>query len=358
MPGWRGHMLEALWRDLKHGARLLVKNPGFSLVAVVSIAIGVGVNAAMFSMADALMLRPLQVPRARELVAVSATTPQEGAGVLRNRSLSYRDYVDLRNRTRSFAGLVAYHVFVTSFANLRDEPAQSRLGLAVSGNFFDTLVLQPALGRFFLPDEDRVAGRDAVVVLAHDTWTEQFGSDPRILEQRIRLGGEELSVVGVAPASFPGMSPVLRPAFYVPLAITPTLTGSLPDALERRDARNLDVKGRLKPGVSLAQAQDEVQIVATSLERAYPDTNRNYGLLVTTDFKARIEESGPGAPAAFMVMTLAFVVLLVACANVAGLLTSRAPARAREIALRMAIGGGRFRVTRQLISERDRKSVG
>ena len=344
-------MLEALWRDLKHGARLLVKNPGFSLVAVVSIAIGVGVNAAMFSMADALMLRPLQVPRARKLVAVSATTPQEGAGVLRNRSLSYRDYVDLRDRTRSFAGLVAYQVFVTSFANPGAEPAQIRLGLAVSGNFFDTLGLQPALGRFFLPDEDRVAGRDAVLVLAHDTWTEQFGSDPRILEQRIRLGDEQFSVVGVAPASFPGMSPVLHPAFYIPLAITPTLAGSLPDALERRDIRNLNVKGRLNPGVSLEQAQHELGVIATSLERTYPDTNRNYGLLVRTDFKARLEDSGPGAPAAFMVMTLAFVVLLVACANVAGLLTSRAPARMREIALRMAIGGGRFRVIRQLVTE-------
>jgi len=344
-------MLDAVWQDLKHGARILVKNPGFSFVAIVSIAIGIGVNAAMFSMADTLLLRPLQVPRPTELVAVSATTAQDGAGVFRNRSLSYRDYVDLRDRTRSFAGLIAYQVFVTSFANLRDEPAQSRLGLAVSGNFFDTLGLQPALGRFFRSDEDRVAGRDAVMVLAHTTWTEQFGSDPRILEQRIRLGGAELSVVGVAPASFPGMSPVLHPAFYVPLAITPTLTGSLPGALERRDVRNLEVKGRLNPNVSLEQAQQEVQIVATSLARTYPDTNRNYGLLARTDFTARLEESGPGAPAAFMLLTLAFAVFVVACANVAGLLTSRAPTRAREIALRMAIGGGRLRVTRQLITE-------
>jgi hypothetical protein len=212
-------MPEGIWQDLKHGVRMLVKNPGLSVVAVVSLAIGIGVNAATFSMADALILRPLQVPRASELVAVSATTPQQGADGFRNRSLSYRDYVDLRDRARSFAGLAAYRILVTSFANLRDEPVQSRLGLAVSGNFFDTLGLQPALGRFFRFDEDRVAGRAAVVVLAHATWTEQFGSDPRILERRIRLGGEELSVVGVASASFRGMSPVLHPAFYVPLAL-------------------------------------------------------------------------------------------------------------------------------------------
>jgi hypothetical protein len=142
-------MPEGIWQDLKHGVRMLVKNPGFSVVAVVSLAIGIGVNAATFSMADALILRPLQVPRASELVAVSATTPQQGADGFRNRSLSYRDYVDLRDRARSFAGLAAYRILVTSFANLRDEPVQSRLGLAVSGNFFDTLGLQPALGRFF-----------------------------------------------------------------------------------------------------------------------------------------------------------------------------------------------------------------
>ncbi|HKO93234.1 MAG TPA: ABC transporter permease, partial [Polyangiaceae bacterium] len=351
-------MLEAIWRDLKHGARLLVENPGFSFVAVVSIAIGVGVNAAMFSMADALMFRPLPVPRASELVAVSATTPQEGAGVLRNRSLSYRDYVDLRDRAGSFAGLVAYQLLVTSFANPGTEPAQSRLGLGVSGNFFNALGLQPALGRFFRPDEDRVGGRDAVVVLAHNTWTEQFGADPRILERRIGLDGEQFSVVGVAPASFAGMSPVLHPAFYVPLAITPVLAGSLPGSLEHRDVRTLEVKGRLSPGVSLAQAQHEVDIIARDLEHAYPDTNRSYGLLVRTDFKARLEDSGPGAPAAFMVMTLSFVVLLVACANVAGLLTSRAPARTREIALRLAIGGGRLRVIRQLVTETVLMSAG
>ena len=180
-------MLEAVWRDLTHGARLLVKNPGFSFVAVLSIAIGVGVNAAMFSMADALLLRPLQVPRASDVVAVSATTPQEGAGALRNRWLSYRDYVDPRDRARSFTSLGAFQVLVTSVATGATEPAQTWFGLAVSGNFFDTLGLQPALGRFFLPGEDRVAERNAVVVLAHDTWTGQFSSDPRILEPGPRM---------------------------------------------------------------------------------------------------------------------------------------------------------------------------
>src|SRR5688572_25725794 len=172
-------MMESLWQDLRHGTRMLVENPGFTFVAMISIAIGVGANAAMFSLADGLVLRPLQVPRAGDVVAVSAIAPRaaESFSFVSNRLLSYPDYVDLRDRTQSFSGLLAYTVTMASFAADRDQPAQTKLGLVVSGNFFDVLELQPSLGRFFLPDEDRVPGRDAVIVLAHETWVDQFGSD-------------------------------------------------------------------------------------------------------------------------------------------------------------------------------------
>jgi len=344
-------MIDGLRQDLKHGARMLMRSPGFTLVAMMSIAIGVGANAAMFSLADGLVLRPVQAPRANEIMAVSATAPRARTTFSTNRLVSHRDYVDLRDRAHSFSGLLAYDVLLTSFADQRDQPAQRKLGLAVSGNFFDVLELQPALGRFFLPDEDRVPGRDAVTVLAYETWADQFGADSGVLDRRVRLGGLDFTVIGVAPASFSGMHLVLPPAFYVPLAITPALAGSPRDGLERRDARRLEVRGRLKPGVSLEQARQETQLIAASLEQTYPETNRNYGMLVRTALDARLEERGPSAPSAFALMTLAFVVLLVACANVAGLLMSRAPARQQEIALRMAIGGGRFRVSRQLITE-------
>jgi putative ABC transport system permease protein len=344
-------MLETMWQDLRHGARMLVKNPGFTLVAILSIAIGVGANAAMFSLADGLVLRPIQAPRASEIVAVSAISPRVNDSFVVNRLLSYRDYVDLRDGSQSFAGLMAYQVTVTSFAAKQDEAAQSKLGLIVSGNFFDVLQLQPTVGRFFLPDEDRVPGRDAVIVLAYETWADQFGSDPGVVGRQIRLGGIEFTVVGVAPASFSGMHLVLPPAFYVPIAISPSLAGSFPGVLEQRNVRAFDVRGRLKPGVSLEQARQETATIASGLEQAYPETNRNYGMLVRTAFEARLEERGPSAPNAFMLLTLAFVVLLVACANVAGLLMSRAPVREKEIALRLAIGGGRGRVTRQLITE-------
>jgi predicted permease len=344
--------LEGIAQDLRHGTRMLVKNPGFSLVAIASIAIGVGANAAMFSIADGLLLRPLQVPHTDEIVAVGAVAPRVNASFLvSNRLVSYADYVDLRDQAQSFAGLIAYRTLVTSFADRSDQPAESKLGLEVSGNFFDVLHLQPALGRFFLPEEDRVPGRDAVIVLAHETWAVRFGSDPGILGRHVRIGGVDFTIIGVAPASFGGMQLALPPTFYVPLATSPLLSGSPINTLERRDIRSVDVRGRLKPRVSLEQASQEASLIASRLEQTYPDTNRNYGLLVRTQFAARLEERGPAAPSAFMLLTLAFVVLLVACANVAGLLLSRAPVREREIALRLAIGGARFRVTRQLITE-------
>jgi predicted permease len=346
-------MLDSLWQDVRHGARMLAKHPGFTVVAVLSIALGVGANAAMFSLADGLVLRPLGVPRASEVVSLdgdsSAATVSAGFGP--NRSVSYLDYVDVRDRARSLAGLAAYRVFITGLAQRAGEPAQSELGLAVSGNFFDVLGVRPLIGHTFVASEDTVPGRDAVVVLSYDAWSERFGSDPGILERRVRLGGREFTVVGVAPASFTGMHLALHPAFYIPLAISAALPGSPTGMLDDRGARTLTARGRLAPGITLEQARQEVGILATELQRRYPDTNRNAAFLLRWDFDARLEERGPSVPGAFMLIALAAIVLVVACANVAGLLTSRAPARAREIAVRMAIGGGRLRVMRQLLTE-------
>ena len=346
-------MIEGIVQDLRHGARMLVKNPGFTLIAIASIAIGVGANAAMFSLADGLVLRPLPVPRADQVVSVSATAPRANeAFFLTTNRLSHLDYTDLRDRAQSFSGLAAYTVSFASFATGRDQAAQSKLGLAVSGNFFDVLELQPTLGRGIRPDEDRVPGRDAVVVLAYSTWAEQFGSDPGVVGRQVRLGGLDFTVVGVAPESFTGMHLVLPPAFIIPIAMQSKLAGAVPATLlEQRNFRYLEVRGRIKPGVSLEQARQEVASIARGLEQTYPDTNRNFGMLVRTAFEARLDERGASAPSAFMLMTLAFAVLLVACANVAGLLMSRAPAREKEMALRLAIGGARWRITRQVITE-------
>ena len=343
-------MIGTIWQDLRHGARMLVKNPGFSLIAILSIAIGVGANAAMFSIADGLILRPLPVADASGLLAVSATTPtgqvNSGGG------LSYPDFADLRSRVRSFDGLAATSGTIASFARGRDEAAQGKFGMAVSANYFDLLRVRPLLGRTFARDEDRVAGRNPVVVLAHDTWTEQFGADPGIVGREIRLSGAPFAVIGVAPQEFTGTMMFLRPAFYVPISMLPTLNTGIPaDLLERRDFRVLSAIGRLVPGASLAQASQEVELTARVLQREHADTNRGHGLLLKTEMTTRLTQYAPAAALSAILMGLALAVLLVACANVAGLLASRAPARAREIAVRLAIGGGRVRLMRQLITE-------
>src|SRR5687768_8500673 len=342
-------MLDTIWQDVRHGIRMLAKNPGFSLVAILSIAIGVGANTAMFSVADGLILRPLQLPDAGGLVTISATTP---TGEVRPGSTSYPDYVELRDRARSFDGLAATRGLLAGVGRQRDQSAQGAFGLAVSANFFDVLRVQPALGRGFLPDEGRVVGRDAVVVLAHDTWTEQFGSDPGLVDQQVRLTGQPFTVVGIAPEGFTGAEFFFTPAFYVPLAMLPALEpGAPPDLLEHRDVRNLKVLGRLASAVTLTQADQEAALLARDLQQRYPDTNASRGTLVRWERDARYSEFRPVAALSVILLGLALSVLLVACANVAGLLTSRAPVRAREIALRLAIGGSHQRLMRQMITE-------
>lgn len=344
----RVHWLTDFLDDAYYAFRSLRRTPASAAFVILTLALGIGMTAAPFSMVDALIFRPYPVPHPASVMTLVSTSHDSAF-----ESFSYREYLDLRDKTKSFEGVIASGTIeAVGFSATPGATPRVKGGMMVSGNFFRVLGVEPPVGRGFRDDEDQAPGRDAVVVLAPDFWKNEFGSDPRVLGRTVRLNGKDFTVIGVAPESFLGLMIFSRPDFYMPLAMAPLFaTNRQKNFFEDRDDRELTVRARLKDGVTLQQARNELDVLARNFEREFPKSNRDRGAAVRTQFEMRTQGDDVNWKFSVIFSVLAVAVLLVACTNAAGLLLSRARSRTREIAVRLAMGAGRFRLIRFLLTE-------
>ncbi len=355
--------MDTFWQDFRYGIRTLLKNPGFTVVAVLTLALGLGANTAIFSLTDQILLRLLPVQKPEELVILRSPGPKngrvwsDGDGAA---SFSYPLYKEVRDKNNVFSGLLAR--FAVSLSVSGEGQTERANGELVSGNYFDVLGVRPALGRVLTDDDDRVPGTGQIIVLSHGYWTRHFGADRGILNKTLTINGTLMTVVGVARPGFTGVQVGQTPDIFIPITMKAQMTPNWDGLNDHRDFW-LAMIGRLNPGLSRARAEEAfAPIHRRILEEEIPQMQGRLSAEAQQRFVERPMQMEPGSRGRpilqrdakkplIILMGMVGLVLLIACANVANLLMARGAARQREIAIRMAVGAGRLRLVRQFLVE-------